>query len=96
MRVRRRARVRVEVRGQVGLARVVCGRLVEVEVEVRIAVKGEVVLGRAACGIQGWRGGRQAEGWTYSDMNGFGPFIEPFVWFKLYWTAWAILLAALA
>jgi len=31
-------------------------------------------------------------GWTYSDMNGFGPFIEPFVWFKLYWAAWALLL----
>ena len=24
-------------------------------------------------------------GWTYSDMNGFGPFVRPFVWFKLYW-----------
>ncbi len=32
-------------------------------------------------------------GWTYSDMNGFGPFIGPFVWFKLYWAAWAVLLA---
>jgi len=31
-------------------------------------------------------------GWMYSDMNGFGPFIEPFVWFKLYWAAWALLL----
>jgi ABC-2 type transport system permease protein len=30
--------------------------------------------------------------WTYSDMNGFGPFIGPFVWFKLYWAAWAALL----
>lgn len=35
-------------------------------------------------------------GWTYSDMNGFGPFIEPFVWFKLYWAAWALLLAIVA
>jgi hypothetical protein len=35
-------------------------------------------------------------GWTYSDMNGFGPFIEPFVWFKLYWAAWALLLAVVA
>jgi ABC-2 type transport system permease protein len=35
-------------------------------------------------------------GWTYSDMNGFGPFIGPFVWFKLYWAAWALLLAVVA
>jgi ABC-2 type transport system permease protein len=31
-------------------------------------------------------------GWRYSDMNGFGPFIGPFIWFKLYWAAWALLL----
>lgn len=35
-------------------------------------------------------------GWTYSDMNGFGPFVGPFVWFKLYWAAWALLLTAVA
>ncbi len=35
-------------------------------------------------------------GWIYSDMNGFGPFVAPFVWFKLYWAAWALLLAVLA
>ncbi|MGH7576156.1 MAG: ABC transporter permease/M1 family aminopeptidase [Longimicrobiales bacterium] len=35
-------------------------------------------------------------GWTYSDMNGFGPFAGPFVWFKLYWAAWALLLLVLA
>jgi ABC-type transport system involved in multi-copper enzyme maturation permease subunit len=35
-------------------------------------------------------------GWTYSDMNGFGPFVEPFVWFKLYWAAWALLLGVVA
>ncbi|HEX6307535.1 MAG TPA: M1 family aminopeptidase [Longimicrobiales bacterium] len=35
-------------------------------------------------------------GWTYSDMNGFGPYIEPFVWFKLYWASWALLLAVAA
>jgi ABC-2 type transport system permease protein len=28
----------------------------------------------------------------YSQMNGFGPFVTPFVWFKLYWAAWALLL----
>jgi ABC-2 type transport system permease protein len=35
-------------------------------------------------------------GWTYSDMNGFGPYAGPFVWFKLYWAAWALLLAVVA
>jgi hypothetical protein len=34
--------------------------------------------------------------WRYSDMNGFGPYIEPFVWFKLYWVAWAVLSAVIA
>ena len=29
----------------------------------------------------------------YSEMNGFGPFVRPFVWFKLYWAAWAMLFA---
>jgi ABC-2 type transport system permease protein len=32
-------------------------------------------------------------GWNYSDLRGFGPFVTPFVLFKLYWTAWALLLA---
>ncbi|HWM89412.1 MAG TPA: M1 family aminopeptidase [Thermoanaerobaculia bacterium] len=32
-------------------------------------------------------------GWVYSDMRGFAPFVAPFVWFKLYWAAWALLLA---
>lgn len=35
-------------------------------------------------------------GWVYSDMNGFGPFVWPFVWFKLYWAAWALLFALAA
>jgi hypothetical protein len=35
-------------------------------------------------------------GWTYSDMNGFGPFLAPLVWFKLYWAAWALLLLVIA
>ena len=35
-------------------------------------------------------------GWTYSDMNGFGPFVTPFVWFKVYWGAWALLLGVIA
>jgi ABC-2 type transport system permease protein len=35
-------------------------------------------------------------GWTYSDMNGFGPFVAPIVWFRMYWGAWALLLLVLA
>jgi ABC-2 type transport system permease protein len=30
---------------------------------------------------------------TYSDMNGYGPFLAPLVWFRLYWGIAAILLA---
>ncbi|MFD3003434.1 ABC transporter permease/M1 family aminopeptidase [Pontibacter toksunensis] len=37
-----------------------------------------------------------APGWTYSDMSGFGPFLSPYMWFKLYWGAWALLFAVLA
>jgi ABC-2 type transport system permease protein len=33
---------------------------------------------------------------TYSELNGFGPFVTPFVWFKLYWAAWALLLGVVA
>ena len=33
-------------------------------------------------------------GTPYSDMNRYGPFFGPFVWFKLYWAAFALLLAA--
>lgn len=31
--------------------------------------------------------------WTYSDLRGFGPSVAPWLWFKLYWGAWALLLA---
>jgi ABC-type transport system involved in multi-copper enzyme maturation permease subunit len=31
-------------------------------------------------------------GWKYSEMNGFGPFVAAFVWFKAYWAAWAAML----
>ena len=33
---------------------------------------------------------------TYSDMNGFGPFVKGLAWFNLYWTLFAALLALLA
>jgi hypothetical protein len=35
-------------------------------------------------------------GWVWSDMNGVSPFLEGLIWFKLYWAAWAMLLALLA
>ena len=33
---------------------------------------------------------------TYSDMNGFGPFLGPLLWFDAYWAAFAVLLGLLA
>ena len=41
-----------------------------------------------------YRYGSGATG-TYSDMNTYGPWLEPWGWFKSYWVAWAILLAVL-
>ncbi|HYW31968.1 MAG TPA: hypothetical protein VE869_10720, partial [Gemmatimonas sp.] len=35
-------------------------------------------------------------GWQWSDLNGLAPFLEGLVWFKLYWAAWALLLAVVA
>lgn len=35
-------------------------------------------------------------GWVYSDVSGFGPFLEPYYWFTVYWAGWALLLAVLA
>jgi ABC-2 type transport system permease protein len=35
-------------------------------------------------------------GWSYSPMRGFGPSVGPWLWFKLYWAAWALLLAVAA
>jgi ABC-2 type transport system permease protein len=35
-------------------------------------------------------------GWAYSDMRGLEPFIGPWLLFKLYWAAWALLLAVAA
>ena len=31
--------------------------------------------------------------WSYTDMSGFGSSLEPWLWFKMYWAAWALLLA---
>jgi len=35
-------------------------------------------------------------GWSYTDMRGFGTTLEPWLWFKVYWIAWALLLAVTA
>lgn len=35
-------------------------------------------------------------GWIYSDMRGFGPFVGPWLAFKAYWAAWALLLSVVA
>jgi ABC-2 type transport system permease protein len=37
----------------------------------------------------------QAPPYTYSDMNGYGPFAAPLFWYDLYWTIAAIALAVL-
>ncbi|HEY1006700.1 MAG TPA: hypothetical protein VGD92_05950, partial [Sphingobacteriaceae bacterium] len=31
--------------------------------------------------------------WSYSEMRGFGQSIEPWLWFRIYWAGWALLLA---
>ncbi|GLC26926.1 ABC transporter permease/M1 family aminopeptidase [Roseisolibacter agri] len=36
---------------------------------------------------------RSDPGWSYSDLRGFGPTLAPVLWFRLYWAAWALLLA---
>ncbi|MBU1821757.1 MAG: hypothetical protein KKG00_09655, partial [Bacteroidetes bacterium] len=35
-------------------------------------------------------------GWTYTEIRGFGPSLVPWLWFKAYWAAWALLLAVAA
>lgn len=35
-------------------------------------------------------------GWWYTDMRGFGPTLGPWLWFKVYWIAWSLLLALAA
>ncbi len=35
-------------------------------------------------------------GWSYTDMRGFGSSMSGWAWFKLYWVAWAALLAVAA
>jgi ABC-type transport system involved in multi-copper enzyme maturation permease subunit len=34
--------------------------------------------------------------WYYTDMRGFGPSLGPWLWFMLYWGAWALLLGVAA
>ena len=63
-----------------------------------ILVLGACVLGMVgpAIGIPDLAAYNAGPRWTYSDMNGFGPFLAPVLWFKLYWAAWALLLAVVA
>lgn len=35
-------------------------------------------------------------GWTYTEMRGFGATLAPWIWFRLYWAAWALLLVSIA
>ncbi|MBC5773106.1 ABC transporter permease [Pontibacter sp. KCTC 32443] len=34
--------------------------------------------------------------WSYTDMAGYGTSLAPWLWFKLYWVAWALLVAVAA
>ncbi|AKQ47180.1 ABC transporter permease [Rufibacter radiotolerans] len=34
--------------------------------------------------------------WSYTDMVGYGTSLAPWLWFKLYWVAWALLVAVAA
>jgi ABC-2 type transport system permease protein len=34
--------------------------------------------------------------WSFTDIRGFGGTVGPWLWFKLYWAAWALLLAVVA
>ncbi|MCR5889981.1 ABC transporter permease [Hymenobacter sp. J193] len=34
--------------------------------------------------------------WSYTDMAGFGSSLAPWLWFKAYWVAWALLLTVVA
>ena len=34
-------------------------------------------------------------GWSYSDLSGLDPFMEPWLFYKSYWGAWAVLLAVI-
>jgi hypothetical protein len=38
----------------------------------------------------------EAPDYTYSDMNGFGPYLRPLFWFNAYWAAFAVILALIA
>jgi ABC-type transport system involved in multi-copper enzyme maturation permease subunit len=37
-----------------------------------------------------------APAWSYTDMRGFGASLGPWLWFMLYWAAWALLLTVVA
>ncbi len=35
-------------------------------------------------------------GWAYTEMRGFGNTLAPWLWFRAYWAAWALLLTVIA
>jgi ABC-2 type transport system permease protein len=35
-------------------------------------------------------------GWSYTEMHGFGGSVAPWLWYKLYWGAWALLFLGMA
>lgn len=35
-------------------------------------------------------------GWSYTDMRGYAGTLEPWLWFKLYWLGWALIMAVAA
>lgn len=62
-----------------------------------------VVLYFALTQVAGWIGINNTmliygadPGWIWSDLNGLTPFVRGLMWFKVYWAAWALLLAVLA
>lgn len=58
---------------------------------------GVFTLGRRTFGIEhNLLAYGAAPGWSYSDLSGFEPFVIPWLWFKLYWTCWALLLLVAA
>ena len=44
-------------------------------------------------GLLAWQSG---PAWEWSDLRGFGVSLAPSLWVKLYWAAWAVLLACVA
>ena len=73
--------------------------LIHVLVNNKYAAYGVLTLVAAAMGAMGKLGLEhpllrfpETSGLVYSDMNGYGPYLQGFGWFRAYWTAFTILL----